>query len=100
MGAQHTPRPVTAIIKGDGLNSAGGGFTRIVINGERHHPDDVAAAVEHHAELLAALERALAYVEAEAGKAPTTDARVKRMLQARKDRDFARAAIAKARGQA
>lgn len=57
-------RPVTAVIKGTGFNSNGGGFSRIEINGSRHHPDDVASAVAS-APTLAAENAALKALVAE-----------------------------------
>ena len=53
-----THRPVSAVIKGSGFNSSGGGFTRIHIDGVAHHPDDVAHAVNSLPALVKALEAA------------------------------------------
>jgi hypothetical protein len=50
------------------------------------------------AEVLAALKLALPYVEHQASFAPTTNSRMGKVLQARKDCEIIRAAIAKATG--
>lgn len=94
-------RPVTAVVKGSGFSSAGGGFTRIEINGKRHHPDDVATAVSCHRFLLAALEAGAGAIAREASEVEhVTRWDNRTVLELRLIEGRLRAAIAKAEGRA